>query len=79
MFSEGAELKHFLLCPDTFMCVCLTKQGGVFNCVVYRNYHFCLLCQMGGKLGSLALGKDKKLRLFENWVLTEVFGPKGKR
>jgi len=34
---------------------------------------------MGGKLGCLALREEKRLRLFENWVLAKVFGPKEKR
>jgi hypothetical protein len=32
---------------------------------------------MSSKLGSSVLREGKRLTLFENWVLTKVFGPKG--
>jgi hypothetical protein len=33
---------------------------------------------MNRKLGSLIL-RGNRLRVFENWVLTKVFGPKGEK
>jgi hypothetical protein len=31
---------------------------------------------MGAKLGSLTLREERRLRVFETWVMRKVFGPK---
>jgi hypothetical protein len=47
------------------------------KCVVWRNCHFDYCASWAANSGLWYCGKKKRLRLLENWVLTEVFGRKG--
>jgi hypothetical protein len=42
----------------------------------YTELQFYLLFCMGVKLGLSHWGRNNGLRVFENWVLREIFGPK---
>jgi len=40
-----------------------------------KKYNFCLFC-VGVKLGLFTMREKHKLMVFENRVLSEIFGPK---
>ena len=40
---------------------------------VIQNYNF--VCSLYGYKTSVTLRKEQRLKVFENWVLREIFGP----